>query len=113
MLGEVIPAKALLQWVKEEAGGFRERIYSPLSTLVLFIEQVLSADHSCTDAVARGLSARAALGQTPCSLNSGPYCKARAPAGGFSGTAGARGGGAVVRGSAARVALAWARGETG
>lgn len=78
MLGEVIPAKALMQWVHEEAGGFRERIYSPLSTLMLFIEQVLSADHSCTDAVARGLSARVALGQSPCSLNSGPYCKARA-----------------------------------
>ncbi len=62
----------------EEAAGFRDRIYSPLSTLVLFIEQVLSADHSCMDAVARGLSARIALGQARCSLNSGPYCKARA-----------------------------------
>jgi len=77
-LGEVVPAKALLQWVAEEAAGFRDRIYSPLSTLMLFIEQVLSADHSCMDAVARGVSARVALGQAPCSLNSGPYCKARA-----------------------------------
>lgn len=76
-LGEVIPAKALMQWVREEAGRIRDRIYSPLTTLVLFIEQVLSADHSCADAVARGLSARVALGQAPCSLNSGPYCKAR------------------------------------
>lgn len=78
VLGEVIPAKLLMQWVAEEAGRFRDRIYSPLSTLVLFIEQVLSADHSCVDAVARGVSARVALGQAPCSLNSGPYCKARA-----------------------------------
>ena len=62
----------------EEAAGFRDRIYSPLSTLVLFIEQVLSADQSCMDAVARGLSARVALGQSACSLNNGPYCKARA-----------------------------------
>lgn len=77
MLGEVLPAKLLMQWVIEEAGGWRDRIYSPLSTLVLFIEQVLSADHSCQDAVARGVSARVALGQDPCSLNSGPYCKAR------------------------------------
>ena len=77
VLGEVIPAAALKQWVAEEAGRFRDRIYSPLSTLVLFIEQVLSADHSCQDAVARGLSARVALGQAWCSLNSGPYCKAR------------------------------------
>ena len=45
--------------------------------MVLFIEQVLGADHSCQDAVARGLSARVALGQAPCSLNTGPYCRAR------------------------------------
>jgi len=77
VLGDVIPAKLLMQWVIEEAGCYRERIYAPLTTLVLFIEQVLSADHSCQDAVARGVSARVALGQAPCSLNTGPYCKAR------------------------------------
>jgi hypothetical protein len=78
LLGQVIPAKLLTQWVSEEAGRFRDRIYSPWVTLTLFIEQVLSADQSCVDAVARGLSARVALGERPCSLNSGPYCKARA-----------------------------------
>lgn len=78
VLGEVIPGQRLAHWVSEEAGRFRDRIYSPLLTLTLFIEQVLSADHSCADAVARGLSARVALGQAPCSLNSGPYCRARA-----------------------------------
>lgn len=78
VLGEVIPAQALMQWVVEEAGRYRERVYGPLVTLTLFIEQVLSADHSCQDAVARGVSARVALGQAPSSLNTGPYCKARA-----------------------------------
>lgn len=77
VLGDVIAAKRLMQLVAEEAGRYRERVYSPLVTLVLFIEQVLSADHSCQDAVARGVSARVALGQAPCSLNTGPYCKAR------------------------------------
>ena len=77
VLGEVVPAQLLGQWVREEAGRFRDRIYGPLITLALFIEQVLSADPSCADAVARGLSARVALGQAPCSLNSGPYCKGR------------------------------------
>jgi hypothetical protein len=77
MLGDVIPQQLVLQWVMEEAGGWRERLYGPLATLVLFIEQVLSADHSCQDAVARGVSARVASGQAPCSLNTGPYCKAR------------------------------------
>lgn len=77
VLGEVIPASSLMQWVIEETGHYRERVYGPLTTLVLFIEQVLGADHSCQDAVARGVSARVALRQAPCSLNTGPYCKAR------------------------------------
>jgi hypothetical protein len=78
VLGNVIPQPALTQWVIEETGVYRERIYNPFTTLMLFIEQVLGADHSCQDAVARGLSARVALGQPSCSLNTGPYCKARA-----------------------------------
>lgn len=77
-LGRVIPQHCLLQWIEEEAGGYRERVYGPMQTLMLFIEQVLGADHSCQDAVARGMSQRVALGQSPCSLNNGPYCKARA-----------------------------------
>ena len=78
VLGNVIPRSALTQWVIEETGAYRERLYSPFTTLMLFIEQVLGSDHSCQDAVARGLSARVALGQPSCSLNTGPYCKARA-----------------------------------
>lgn len=77
LLGNVIPQPLLMQWVIEEAGAYRERIYNPFTTLVLFIEQVLGADHSCQDAVARGLSTRVARGQPSCSLNTGPYCKAR------------------------------------
>ncbi len=55
----------------------RDRIYPPLVTLGLFLEQVLGADHSCQDAVARGLSARVAQDLPTSSLNTGPYCKAR------------------------------------
>ena len=77
-LGRVIPEKDLAQWIAEDSGNFRERIYGPLQTLMLFIEQVLGADQSCQDAVARGVSQRVGVGQSPCSLNNGPYCKARA-----------------------------------
>jgi len=77
-LGTVISAHVLKGALLQEMGCWRERLYGPLTTVVLFIEQVLGADHSCQDAVARGLSARVALGQAPCSLNTGPYCKARA-----------------------------------
>lgn len=77
VLGEVLPAPLLMQWVAEEAGHFRQRLYDPLQTLMLFIEQVLGADHSCQDAVARGVSSQVALGQVPSSLNTAAYCKAR------------------------------------
>jgi hypothetical protein len=76
-LGTVITGHLLKSTVFEQSGRWRERLYGPLTTVVLFIEQVLGADHSCQDAVARGLSARVAQGQAPCSLNTGPYCKAR------------------------------------
>ena len=76
-LGKVMSHHALETAVLEEAGCWRERRYSPLTTLVLFIEQVLGADHSCQGVVAQGLSARVALGQAPSSLNTGPYCRAR------------------------------------
>lgn len=77
VLADVIPTPSLIRWIIEEVGPYRERIYSPLTTLSLFVEQVLGADHSCQDAVAKGLSLRVALGQSICSLNTGPYCKAR------------------------------------
>ncbi len=77
VLDDVIPAALLSRWITEEIGAYRERIYGPFATLVLFIEQVLGADHSCQDAVARGLSARTAQRQAPCSLNTAAYCKAR------------------------------------
>lgn len=69
--------QCLGQWVTEECGRWRERLYGPLTTLMLFIEQVLSADHSCQDVVALGVSARVASGQAQCSLNTGSYCRAR------------------------------------
>jgi len=74
----VLSAQFLGRAVEEHAGQWRERLYGPLSTLELFAEQVLSPDGSCQDAVARGLSLRVALGKSACSLNTGPYCKARA-----------------------------------
>lgn len=72
-----MPAIVLQKLVDEEVGSFRERIYPPLTTLGLFIGQALSPDGACQDAVARRLSERTARGEATCSLNSGPYCKAR------------------------------------
>lgn len=76
-LDELLPEKSVSRIVEEEAGKGRDRIYPPLTTLGLFIGQALCADGACQDAVARHLSERTARGATPCSLNTGPYCKAR------------------------------------
>jgi Transposase DDE domain len=54
-----------------------ERIFSPLVTLWVFLGQVLSADHSCRAAVARLIAHRLSRGQSPCSAETGAYCKAR------------------------------------
>lgn len=76
-LEAVLPAEVLSRLVDEEVGEHRERLYPPLTTLGLFVGQALSADGACQDAVARYLSERSASGKAPCSLSSGPYCKAR------------------------------------
>ena len=57
--------------------GWLDRIFSPLVTLLVFLGQVLSADHSCRAAVARLIAHRLAQGQKPCSSQTGAYCQAR------------------------------------
>lgn len=58
-------------------GFWKDRIYSPLVTLWVFLGQVLSADHSCRAAVARLIAYRVSQGQSPCSAETGAYCQAR------------------------------------
>ena len=76
-LGDVLSARELKHTVEQFAGPYRDRLYAPLTTLSLFMSQALSADGACQDAVARHLSERSALGVQQCSLNTGPYCRAR------------------------------------
>jgi Transposase DDE domain len=56
---------------------FRDRVFSPVTTLWGFLSQVLSDDHSCRDAVSRILAHRVASGLKPCSPNPASYCNAR------------------------------------
>lgn len=76
-LGNVLSAEELEQAVQQHAGEYRERVYPPLRTLSLFMGQALSQDGACQDAVARHVSERSGRAQAPCSLSTGPYCKAR------------------------------------
>lgn len=56
---------------------WKDRIYSPLVTLWVFLGQVLSADACCRAAVARLIAHRLSQGQKPCSVETGAYCQAR------------------------------------
>ena len=76
-MGHAFEPQEMAQILMQEMGAYRARTYPPMVTLRLFIDQILSADHACQDAVGRRLSQRVADGQSPCSLSSGPYCKAR------------------------------------
>ncbi len=56
---------------------FRDRVFSPVTTIWGFLGQVLSEDHSCRDAVSRIIAHRAASSETVCSPNTASYCNAR------------------------------------
>jgi hypothetical protein len=56
---------------------WKDRIYSPLVTLWVFLGQVLSADSCCRAAVARLIAHRLSQRQSPCSPETGAYCQAR------------------------------------
>jgi hypothetical protein len=57
--------------------AWNDSIYTPLVTLWVFLGQVLSADHSCRNAVARLIVHRVSRGLRPCSSITGAYCQAR------------------------------------
>lgn len=74
---EVLRAERLAGVLDELNVVHRDRIYNPCVTLWTFLSQVLSADHSCTAAVARLIAFRTAQGQAPCSADNSSYCQAR------------------------------------
>jgi hypothetical protein len=63
--------------LQEEKIEFRVRIFTPLVTLWTFLTQVLSADHSCREAVSKLIAFLASQGQPYCSPDTGTYCTAR------------------------------------
>src|SRR6478736_1969532 len=68
---------SILDALNEYGVKFRDRIFSPVTTIWGFLSQVLSEDHSCRDAVSRILAHRAASGDPVCSPNTASYCNAR------------------------------------
>ena len=74
---ELLPLEQIEAVLNQLGTIFRERIFSPVVTLWTFLSQVLSADHSCREAVARLLAWRTAQGLKPCSSDTSSYCEAR------------------------------------
>jgi hypothetical protein len=65
------------QALDAEQVSFRERLFSPVVTLWVFLSQVLDADQCCRAAVARFCAWRVARQLAPCSPDPSAYCKAR------------------------------------
>lgn len=57
--------------------SFRERVYTPVVTLWIFLSQVLSADQSCRSAVANYIAFCVGRGERGPSLDTTSYCQAR------------------------------------
>jgi len=75
---EVLSAAMVVQALQAAGVEEDERIYTSAVLLWMFLSQVLSADGSCREVVARLLASRAAEGEKPCSARTGAYCQARA-----------------------------------
>jgi hypothetical protein len=74
---DVLTEASILDVRKEQGVRYRDRVFSPITTILGFRSQVLSEDHSCRDAVSRIIAHRAASGATVCSPNTASYCNAR------------------------------------
>jgi len=74
---DLLSAAVVREIMGELGVSFRERIYTPMVSLWVFLSQVLSEDHSCREAVSRLIAFRLCRGRSPCSADTNPYCQAR------------------------------------
>lgn len=74
---DVLSTEMLDRVIREMGAAYRECVYTPAVTVWTFLSQVLSADHSCRDAVMRLRTHLVSSHQPPCSADTSPYCKAR------------------------------------
>lgn len=72
-----LPAVEVLEVCEQFGHGFRDRIYTPVVTLWMFLGQTLSPDHSCRDAVHRLNAWRTNRGEKKADSNTTAYCEAR------------------------------------
>ena len=59
---DILTEASIREVLNEHGVKFRDRVFSPVTTIWGFLSQVLSEDHSCRDAVSRIIAHRAANG---------------------------------------------------
>jgi hypothetical protein len=69
--------QSILNALNEHGIKYRDRVFTPATTIWGFLSQVLSDDHSCSNAVSRIIAHQAASGLETCSPNTASYCNAR------------------------------------
>jgi hypothetical protein len=74
---DVLTEPRIRDALDEHGVPYRNRVFTPVTTLWGFLVQVLSDDHSCSDAVSRIIAHRVASGRPACSPNTASYCDAR------------------------------------
>ena len=74
---DVLTEPRIRDALDEHGVQYRERVFSPVTTIWSFLSQVKSEDQSCRDAVTRLIAHRAANGLAKCSPNTASYCDAR------------------------------------
>src|SRR6516165_881007 len=74
---DVLTEPRIREVLDEHGVAYRDRVFTPITTIWGFLSQVLSDDHSCRDAVSRIIAHRAASGLKACSPNPASYCNAR------------------------------------
>ncbi len=74
---DILTEASIREVLNEHDVQFRDRVFSPVTTIWGFLSQVLNEDHSCRDAVSRIIAHRVANGNEVCSPNTASYCNAR------------------------------------
>ena len=77
MFASLLSRPDLLDCIEALLPRHRERLFSPVETLSMFMAQALSADRSCRKAVDDLAVKRLRSGSSPCSTRTGGYCRAR------------------------------------
>jgi hypothetical protein len=78
LFADSLSERSSLDALNEHGIKYRDRVFTPVTTIWGFLSQVLGEDHSCPDTVSRIIAHRASAGLEVCSPNTASYCNARA-----------------------------------